>query len=82
MTLAISPHGLVAHRSDGYQEYRKRRSGRPEASSEIRALIRKMAAADPLWGAPRIHGELLKLGIDISERTVLSTRAQKSQTPF
>jgi hypothetical protein len=46
--------------------FRTKRSGRPEASPEIRALIRKMAAANPLWGAPRIHGELLKLGIDIS----------------
>ncbi len=44
--------------------------GRPAVTSEIRALIRKMAQANPFWGAPRIHGELLKLGIDISERTV------------
>lgn len=39
-------------------------------SSEVSHLIRKMAEANPLWGAPRIHGELLKLGIDVSERTV------------
>ena len=38
--------------------------------AEIRDLILKMAKANPLWGAPRIHGELLKLGIEISERTV------------
>jgi len=44
--------------------------GRPRVSAEIRALVRNMAAANPLWGAPRVHGELLKLGIEISERTV------------
>jgi hypothetical protein len=44
--------------------------GRPPISREIRALIRKMATANPLWGAPRIHGELAKLGVDVSERTV------------
>ena len=44
--------------------------GRPQASSEVRALIQRMASANPYWGAPRIHGELLKLGVEISERTV------------
>jgi putative transposase len=48
------------------------------------ALVRKMAAANPLWGAPRIHGELLKLGFDIAERTVSrlmpKRRPQPSQT--
>ena len=39
-------------------------------SREIRDLIRKMSLANPLWGAPRIHGELLKLGIDVSQATV------------
>src|SRR2546428_5418671 len=44
--------------------------GRPPVNAEITALVREMAAANPLWGAPRIHGELLKLGIDVAERTV------------
>jgi putative transposase len=44
--------------------------GRPGTDREIRELIRRMAKANPLWGAPRVHGELLKLGINISERTV------------
>lgn len=47
-----------------------RRPGRPTISTEIRELIRTMACANPLWRAPRIHGELRKLGIDVSERTV------------
>src|SRR5262245_24759898 len=44
--------------------------GRPRVDSEIRKLVRTMAGANPIWGAPRIHGELLKLGFEISERTV------------
>ena len=49
---------------------RSRRPGRPRIDSSCRDLIRQMAAENCLWGAPRIHGELLKLGIAISERTV------------
>src|SRR6516164_5751673 len=44
--------------------------GRPRVDQEIRKLVRTMAAANPIWGAPRIHGELQKLGFEISERTV------------
>jgi hypothetical protein len=46
-----------------------RRPGRPKISTEIRDLIRRMSLANPLWGAPRIHGELFKLGIDVSQAT-------------
>jgi hypothetical protein len=49
---------------------RLRRPGRPRIDSECRGLIRCVAAENCLWGAPRIHGELLKLGIVVSERTV------------
>jgi hypothetical protein len=48
----------------------KPRGGRPAVSWEIRKLIREMSIANPLWGAPRIHGELLKLGIDIGQTSV------------
>src|SRR2546426_10176281 len=44
--------------------------GRPAVHAEIKTLITRMATANPLWGAPRIHGELRKLGIDVAERTV------------
>ena len=47
-----------------------RRAGRPRIDSSCRDLIQRMAADNCLWGAPRIHGELLKLGITVSERTV------------
>src|SRR6058998_2706011 len=54
--------------------------GRPPISVEITALVTPMAAANPLWGAPRIHGELRRLGIDIGERTV-SRLIPKRRTP-
>ncbi len=44
--------------------------GRPPVNAQIKALVIRMAAANPLWGAPRIHGEILKLGIHVAERTV------------
>ena len=49
---------------------RTQRLGRPKISEELRALIRRMKCENPSWGAPRIHGELLRLGFDISEPTV------------
>ena len=55
--------------------------GRPPVSAEITALVTKMAEAKRLWGAPRIHGELLKLGIDVAERTV-SRLIPKRRTPL
>jgi putative transposase len=52
------------------QRSARTRPGRPSTNAAIRTLVMKMAAANPLWGAPRIHGELGKLGIEVSERTV------------
>ncbi len=49
---------------------RRRANGRPRVSREVRTLVREMATANTLWGAPRIHGELRTLGLEISERTV------------
>jgi len=49
---------------------RRSRPGRPNTDVAVRTLVGTMAAANPLWGAPRIHGELCKLGIAVSERTV------------
>jgi putative transposase len=56
------------------------RVGRPLINADIAALVKRMAAANPLWGAPRIHGELIKLGIDVAERTV-SRLIPKRRTP-
>jgi hypothetical protein len=55
--------------------------GRPAKDREIRELMRKIASSNPLWGAPRVHGELLKLGIDISERTVSRWMPRKTKPP-
>lgn len=54
--------------------------GRPTVPREIRALIRTMSIANPLWGAPRIHGELLKLGLTVSQTTVAKYMV-RSQVP-
>jgi putative transposase len=54
--------------------------GRPPVNAEIKALVTRMAVANRLWGAPRIHGELLKLGIQVAERTV-SRLMPKRRTP-
>jgi len=50
-------------------------------SAEIRRLIRAMSLANPLWGAPRIHGELLKLGIDIGQTSVAKYMARRRRPP-
>ena len=59
----------------------KKGRGRPGIDREIRELIRKMAQSNPLWGAPRVHGELLKLGINISERTVSRWMPRRTKPP-
>ena len=73
--LLVRPETVIAWHRQGFRLFwswisRRKRAGRPGVSPEVRDLIRKVAAANPLWGAPRIHGELLKLGIEVSERTV------------
>ena len=59
----------------------RRRGGRPKVPLEIRRLIRDISLADPLWGAPRIHGELLKLGIDIGQTSVAKYMARCRKPP-
>jgi len=59
----------------------RRRAGRPRVTPEIRRLIREMSLANPLWGAPRIHGELLKLGIDVGQTSVAKYMARRRRPP-
>ena len=70
----VRPETVVQWHRQGFRRYwawkSRRRSGRPLVSTELRDLIRRMSAANPLWGAPRIHGELLKLGLVVSQATV------------
>jgi len=56
-------------------------SGRPRIPREVRDLIREVGLANPLWGAPRIHGELLKLGIDVAQTTVAKYMARGRRPP-
>src|SRR5216117_3506178 len=56
-------------------------AGRPPIDAAIKTLVRSMAATNPLWGAPRIHGELLKLGIDVAERTVSRLLPKRRSPP-
>jgi hypothetical protein len=56
-------------------------SGRPSIDHEVRKLIRQMSATNPLWGAPRIHGEFLKLGIEISQATVAKYMVRRRGAP-
>src|SRR3954462_7009367 len=59
----------------------RRRAGRPKVPLDVRRLIREMSLASPLWGAPRIHGELLKLGIDVGQTSVAKYMARRRPPP-
>src|ERR1700740_2468372 len=70
----IRPETLVRGHRAGLRRYwrwkSRRRGGRPPVETELRALIRRMSIENPLWGAPRIHGELLKLGFEVAQSSV------------
>src|ERR1700687_623915 len=68
----VKPATVIQWHRQGFRLYWRwhSRSGRPSVDREVRDLIRQMNRANPLWGAPRIHGELLKLGIKVSQATV------------
>jgi len=72
------------HRA-GFRSYwrwkSRRRPGRPAVSDELRQLIREMSIANPLWGAPRIHGELLKIGIDVGQTSVAKYMVRRRGPP-
>ena len=84
--IVVKPETVIRWHRKGFRLFwkfksRRKGPGRPPISPEIRDLILKMARANPLWGAPRIHGELLKLGIKISERTVPSQISSRRVKP-
>ena len=87
--LIVKPETVISWHRRGFRCYwrwksRQGEPGRPAIDGEVRELIRKMSLANRLWGAPRIHGELLKLGIEVSQVTVakymVSQRKPPSQT--
>ena len=73
----VQPDTVVRWQRDRFRRFwarlsrvNRRRGGRPAVASELRRLILQIAKANPLWRAPRIHGELKMIGIVVSERTV------------
>jgi transposase InsO family protein len=81
----LQPETVIRWHRAGFRAYwrwRSRpRSGRPRIPADIRHLILEMSVANPLWGAPRIHGELLKLGVDIGQTTVAKYMARRRRPP-
>ena len=81
----VKPETVVAWHRQGFRLWwtwkSRRRMGRPTVPADVRALIRTMAQANPRWGAPRIHGELLKLGIDVCQATVAKYMMRQRQPP-
>ena len=81
----VKPETVIAWHRKGFRLYwswkSRPRQGRPPVSAELRELIRKMSVANPGWGAPRIHGELGKLGIQVSETTVAKCMVRHRRPP-
>ncbi len=79
----VKPGPVVQWRRQGFRlHWRWRsRSGRKSVDRETRKLIREMCVANPLWGAPRMHGELVKLGIEVSQATVAKYMVRGRGTP-
>ena len=74
LTRVVQPDTILRWHRSGFRAYWRWKSrgqpGRPGVSRELRELIQQMSKDNPLWGAPRIHGELLKLGFELAESTV------------
>ncbi len=79
----VKPATVVQWHRQGFRLFWRwrSRSGRPSVDRDIRKLIQQMNAANPLWGAPRLRGELLKLGIEISQATVAKYLVRRRETP-
>ena len=81
----VEPETVIRWHRAGFRSFWRwkssRRAGRPSVPPEIRRLIREMSLANPLWGAPRIHGELLKLGIDVGQTSVAKYMARRRRPP-
>jgi len=81
----IRPETLVRWHRLGFRSYwrwkSRNRRGRPQIDAGLRALIRQMSLDNPLWGAPRIHGELLKLGFEVAQSTVAKYMVSRHDRP-
>src|SRR5260370_16224966 len=82
----LRPETVIRWHRQGFRAFwtwksRRGRVGRPSVSSELAKLVRTMALANPLWGSPRIHGELLKLGFEVSQRSVARLMPRRRKSP-
>jgi hypothetical protein len=81
----MRPQTLVRWHRAGFRRYWRWKSrslgGRPQVDADLRALIRRMSSDNPLWGAPRIHGELLKLGFEVAQSSVAKYMVKRSWPP-
>ena len=81
----VRPETVVRWHRQGFRRYwawkSRHRQGRPAIGTEVRDLIRRMSRANPLWGAPRIHGGLLKLGLTVSQATVSKYMLRQRRPP-
>jgi len=81
----IRPETLVRWHRSGFRCYWRLKSrwrgGRPKIERELRVLIRRMSVENPLWGAPRIHGELLKLGFEVAQSSVAKYMVKRRGPP-
>jgi putative transposase len=81
----VKPETVVAWHRRGFRLFwmwkSRHRTGRPGVPENVRALIRELSTANPLWGAPRIHGELLKLGLSVSQSTVAKYMRRHPRPP-
>src|SRR2546427_2132109 len=81
----IRPETLVRWHRAGFRCYWRWKSrpqgGRPRIDTELRVLIRRMSVENPLWGAPRIHGELLKLGFEVAQSSVAKYMVKRRGPP-
>ena len=81
----VRPETLVRWHRAGFRRcwrWKSRRvGGRPQIEAELRVLIRRMSLENPLWGAPRIHGELLKLGFEVAQSSVAKYMVKRRGPP-
>ena len=81
----VQPETLLRWHRAGFRRYWRWKSrspgGRPQIDADVRALIRRMCIENPLWGAPRIHGELLKLGIEVAQSSVAKYMVRRAGSP-
>ena len=84
--IIVKPNTVIAWHRRSFRLFwtwkvRRGQPGRPAIPKNVRELIRRLSHENPLWGAPRIHGELLKLGFEVSERTISRLMPRRRTLP-